>query len=119
MVVVADTAVLGFLLTQLMMGSLTGTSLTGMITCLSQSPRNGDETYLSLKYGGGMAKLLNVPKVQPAKPAAKVLANAQKQYAASAAVVARGVAGKYQALREAQVSQWAHTVSVLEALTSA
>ena len=48
---------------------------------------------------------------------AVLLAEARKQHTASAAVVARGVAGKYQALREAQVCGWAHAISVLEELT--
>ena len=46
----------------------------------------------------------------------KALAHAKKQHAASAAVVAKGVQGKYQALRQSQVSQWAHTAGVLERL---
>ena len=45
-----------------------------------------------------------------------MLAKARKDYKASAAVVARGVAGKYQAQREAQVTAYGHTVRVLEAL---
>ena len=43
------------LLTKMMAGSLTGSALTGMVTCVSQSPRNGEESYLSLKYGAEMA----------------------------------------------------------------
>ena len=112
----ASEAMVGMLLTKLMGGSLTGSALTGMITCLSQSPRNGDESYLTLKYGSDMAKLLNEPKKQPARPADKCLANAKKQYQASESVVKKGVAGKYQALRQAQVTQHAHTLGVLEEL---
>jgi kinesin family protein 4/21/27 len=56
-----DKASVGMLLTKLMQGSLSGSALTTMITCVSQSPRNGDETYLTLKYGNDMAKLLNRP----------------------------------------------------------
>ena len=111
-------AMVGMLLTKLMGGSLTGSALTAMITCLSQAPRNGDETYLSLKYGSDMAKLLNNPQEQRAKSADKWLASAKKQYHEAAAVVKKGVAGKYQALRLAQVQQWAHTVQVLEELTA-
>ena len=50
-------AFVGMLLTKLMGGSLTGSALTAMVTCISQSPRNGDETYLSLKYSGDMSKV--------------------------------------------------------------
>ena len=111
-----DKTMVGMLLTKMMAGSLTGSARTGMVTCVSQSPRNGEETYLSLKYGAEMAKLLNKPAPQPARDAAALLAEARKQHAASAKVVARGVAGKYQALREAQVCGWAHAISVLEEL---
>ena len=111
-----DKSMIGMLLTKLLAGSLQGSALTGMITCLSQSPRNGDETYLSLGYGNTMSKLLNKPKPQPSAPIDKLLAKAQKKHAEAAAVVARGVAGKYQAQRQAQVSAYSHTVSVLEGL---
>lgn len=84
---------------------------------VSQSPRNGDERYLSLGYGSTMAKLLNNGKPQPAAPIAKLLAKAKKQHAAAAAVVARGVAGKYQAQRKAQVAAYSHSISVLEGLS--
>ena len=93
-----------------------GSALTGMITCISQSPRNGDETYSSLGYGTTMSKLLNRGKPQPAKPFEKLLGLAQKKHAEAAAVVARGVTGKYQAAREAQVKAYAHDISVLEGL---
>ena len=106
------------LLTKLLAGSLTGAALTAMITCLSQSPRNGDESYLSLKYGGGMAKLLNAPALQPAVSLARLLANARKQHEVSAAIVARGVKGKFQARREAEVAAAAHTVATLEAFAA-
>ena len=45
----ADKSLCAMLLTTLLQGSLLGTALTGMVTCLSQAPRNGEETYLSLK----------------------------------------------------------------------
>jgi hypothetical protein len=66
-----------------------------------------------------MSKLLNKPKPQPAKPIDKLLATAKKKHAESAAVVARGVAGKYQAARQAQVKAYAHDVSSLEGLLAA
>jgi len=109
-------AMLNFVLTDLLQGSLMGSALTGMITCLSQSPRNGDETYLSLRYGAGMAKLLNDPVPQSAKNFDKVVKNARKNLAESTGVVEKGVNGKYQALREAQVLQWRQLVGILESL---
>jgi hypothetical protein len=112
----ADKAMVGMLLTKLLQGSLSGSALTVMITCVSQAPRNGDETYLSLKYGEDMAKLLNKPAVQPSVQVVALLTKAKKQHAVSAAIVAKGVSGKYQALREAQVAQWATLVNVLECL---
>ena len=95
-------------------GSLSGSALTGMVTCLSQAPRNGDETYLSLVYSAEIAQLLNAPKQQPAAPLAKVLKAATKEYEKSRAIVAKGVQGKYQALRQAQVRQWEQVVNSLQ-----
>jgi len=63
-----------------------------------------------------MAKLLNKAKPQPARPIEKELEKARKKHANAAAVVAKGVRGKYQAQREAQVSAYSHMVSVLEGL---
>mmetsp|Transcript_70881 Transcript_70881/g.147724 ORF Transcript_70881/g.147724 Transcript_70881/m.147724 type:complete len:205 (-) Transcript_70881:97-711(-) len=114
-----DKSMIGMLLTKLLAGSLMGSALTGMITCVSQSPRNGDETYLSLGYGNTMSKLLNKAEPQPAKPIDVLLAAAQKKHAEAAAVVAKGVLGKYQAARAAQVKAFAHECSVLESLKAA
>lgn len=52
-------ASLNSVLNDLLAGSLVGSAITGMITCLSQAPRNGGESYLSLKYAAGASKLLN------------------------------------------------------------
>ncbi|GMH80375.1 hypothetical protein TL16_g08521 [Triparma laevis f. inornata] len=108
--------VAGMLLTKVLAGSLTGHALTGIVTCVSQAPRNGDESWLSLQNGGEMAKILNKPQLQPSRNCEKVLANARKKKKECEDVVARGVAGKYQALRQAQVKQWAGQVHILEKL---
>lgn len=113
---VIDSVMVGFVLTQLLMGSLTGGALTGMITCVSQAERNGEESYLSLKYGAGMAKLLNAPSVQAKRPLDGALTDARKQLAAVEALLKKGVQGKYMDLRKAQAAQHSHTVAVLEAL---
>jgi hypothetical protein len=97
-------------------GSLQGKALTGMITCLSQHPRNGGETALSVQYSADMAKLLNAAAPQPYRPFGRMLEKARKEYAKSAAVVKRGVAGKYQSKREAEVNGWKAKVAILEQL---
>ena len=66
-----------------------------------------------------MSKLLNKAQPQPAKPIERLLTVAQKKHAEAAAVMARGVAGKYQAARQAQVKAYCHDVSVLEGLQTA
>eukprot|EP00943_MAST-04B_sp_MAST-4B-sp1_P006135 g6135.t1 len=105
-----------FCLTELLNGSLVGNALTAMVTCVSQHPRNGDETYLSTKYGASMSKLPNFGKEQPWKPIEPILRNAKKEYASIHKIVQRGVNGKYQALREAQLIQWANTLDLLNKL---
>eukprot|EP00501_MAST-03F_sp_TOSAG23-6_P001167 GSMAST32.ASY1.ANO1.1211.1 assembled CDS len=111
-----DKSMIGMLLTKLLAGSLQGSALTGMITCVSQSPRNGDETYSSLKYGNTMSKLLNKAKPQPKLPLKRLLTKARKQYTDAAAVIKRGVVAKYKAKREAQLAAYSHKVAVLEGL---
>ena len=105
-----------FVLTELLAGSLRGSAVTGMTVCVSQAPRNGAESYQSLTYGSNMAGLLNVPKRQPCASLRKLVATAQKNHKKSAAIVSRGVHGKYQKRRAAEATQWAQTVRVLEAL---
>jgi hypothetical protein len=114
-----DKSMIGMLLTKLLAGSLQGSALTGMITCLSQSPRNGEESYLSLKYGETMSKLLNKGKLQPPRPIEQELATARRKHTQAAAVVARGVAGKYQAMRQTQVLAYSHQMGLLEGLLAA
>jgi hypothetical protein len=58
---------------------------------------------LSLGYGSTMSKLLNKAQPQPSRDITRELAEAQRRHADAVAVVARGVAGKYQAQRQAQV----------------
>ena len=98
-------------------GSLQGKALTGMITCLSQHPRNGGETALSVQYSADMAKLLNEPAPQPLRPFQKLLDRSRREYAKSTAIVKRGVAGKYQHKREAELSGWKTKVDILEELS--
>ena len=111
-----DRSACDFLLTKLMMGSLWGKALTAMVTCVSLSQRNGAETYLSLQYGSGMAKLLNAGAPQPAAVFDAALKAVRKGHASSTAIIARGVHGKYQARREAEVVQYAQDVRMLEEL---
>ena len=63
-----------------------------------------------------MSKLLNKPAPQPWVPLETKLVRAQKMHADALAVVKRGVAGKYQAQRLAQVEAYSHVVAVLQAL---
>ena len=109
-----DSAMVGFLLTKLLMGSLVGSAMTGMVACLSQAPKNGEETFLSLKYTARMAQLMNAPKVQPSENAEKALARARKHHMAISALVAKGVAGKYQARRAAELTACTWELGVLE-----
>ena len=111
-------AMLDMCLTDLLAGSLHGNAITAMVTCLSQSPRNGGESYLTLKYGAGMASLLNIPKPSKYKPLGKSLDRAIKEFKSVQAIVKKGVNGKYQALRNAQLTQWQQEVALLRSLES-
>ena len=109
-------AMIDMCLTELLRGSLNGYAITAMITCISQAPRNGGESYLTLKYGAGMAKLLNIPKPAQLKNISKNLNKALKEYKSVKAIVQRGVNGKYQSLRNAQLAQWKNEVELLSEL---
>ena len=92
----------GFL-NELLAGSLVGNAVTAMITCLSPSERNGAESYLSCKYSRDMAHMQNDPRQQPAVPFDELVARVKKEREISAKIAKKGVAGKYQAKREAEV----------------
>lgn len=107
---------LNFCLTELLQGSLSGSAISGMVTCLSQHPRNGDESYLSLKYGTSMAKLINKPSQQPFQSIGPIWNKTNKEFESVKAIVKAGVNGKYQALREAQLEQWNNNLNLLNIL---
>lgn len=97
-------------------GSLVGSAVTAMVTCLSPSPRNGAESFLSCKYSKDMARMQNDPKPQPNVPYKDMVAAAQKGLAKSQAIVKKGVAGKYQKKRMAEVAGFETTLRILEQL---
>ena len=103
-------------LTNMLKGSLEGHALTGMVTCLSAHARNGAESALSVAYSADMARLLNAPRPQPRRALAPLVARARKEHAKSAAIVERGVAGKYQARRTAEMAGWEATLNIFEEL---
>jgi hypothetical protein len=92
----------GFL-NELLAGSLVGNAITTMITCLSPSARNGAESLLSCKYSKDMARMQNEPRRQPAVPFDELVARLERERDTSAKIVAKGVAGKYQKKRMAEV----------------
>ena len=106
----------GGFLNELLSGSLVGHALTVMITCLSPSPRNGSESLASCKYSKEMARMQNDPKRQPNVPLEDMVATAQKKRDKSALIVEKGVLGKYQAKREAEVEGHENTLSILSLL---
>ena len=97
-------------------GSLVGSAVTAMVTCLSPSPRNGAESFLSCKYSKDMARMQNDPKPQPNVPYQDMVAAAQKGLAKSQAIVKKGVAGKYQKKRMAEVTGFETTLRILKQL---
>ena len=102
----------GFL-NELLSGSLVGHALTAMVTCLSGSERNGAESFLSCKYSKDMAKMQNEPRVQLSTHFDELVAQVEQERAKSAKIAAKGVAGKYQAKRMAEVAGYENTLNIL------
>jgi hypothetical protein len=107
----------GFL-NELLAGSLIGHAITGMITCLSPSERNGDESLLSCKYSKDMSKMQNEPKKQPNVHIDDILNTKKAHLKKSLSIVKRGVAGKYQAKRKAEVVGYENSIQILMELKS-
>jgi len=103
-------------LTNMLNGSLEGHAVTAMVTCLSIHPRNSVESSLSVQYSADMGRLLNAPQPQPCRALAPLLQQAREECAKSAAIVEKGVAGKYQRRRQAELNGWQTTLDTLEEL---
>ena len=97
-------------------GSLVGNAVTAMVTCLSPSPRNGAESLLSCKYSQDMAKMQNEPIQQPNVKYEVVVNKIEKELMKSQAIVKKGVAGKYQKKRMAEVVGYETTLRILKEL---
>ena len=109
-------AAMDSVLNEVLAGSLKGNAITGMMTNLSQHPRNGNESALSVSYSADMSKLLNDPAPQPFKSYEQWLKKARVEREKIAVIVRRGVAGKYQAKRAAELLGWKTKVDILESL---
>ena len=105
----------GFL-NELLAGSLVGNAMTAMITCLSPSPRNGAESLLSCKYSKDMSRMQNEPKRQPSVPIATIIETKKQKHEKSSEIVKKGVLGKYQAKRMAEVLGYLTSLEILSKL---
>ena len=84
-----------------------------MVTCLSPSTRNGAESLLSCKYSSDMANMKNDPQLQPNVSFDKLVEITRRDMESSSKIVAKGVAGKYQAKRVAEVTGCETTLRIL------
>ena len=127
-------------LTRFLKGSLEGSALTLMLVALSQAPRNGNESCISLDYGGTVASLPANPQQQPAQCVKSLRCHAEQQCAehhlglenliasrAKQGFVARtssraggtGTAGKekYEEIRRSEIRRWTELLLTLDQLT--
>jgi len=102
----------GFL-NQLLAGSLIGQTTTAMVTCLSPSVRNGAESLLSCKYSQEMSLMKNNPRQQPNIHFDELVRKAEVELECSSKIVKKGVVGKYQAKRVAEVVGCETTLRIL------
>ena len=106
----------GSFLNMLLAGSLVGNAVTAMITCLSPSKRNGSESLSSCKFSKDMARMRNNPQLQPNIPHATLVKEIQKEYEKSLKIVKKGVLGKYQKKREAEIKGFENALQILKEL---
>ena len=106
----------GSFLNMLLAGSLIGNAVTAMITCLSPSKRNGSESLHSCKFSKDVARMRNNPQLQPSVPHATLVKEIQIEYEKSLKIVKKGVLGKYQRKREAEVTGFENTLKILQEL---
>ena len=106
----------GSFLNMLLAGSLVGNAVTAMITCLSSSKRNGSESLHSCKFSKDVARMRNNPQLQPSVPHATLIKEIQKDHANILDIVKKGVLGKYQRKREAQIEGFENTLKILKEL---
>jgi len=106
----------GSFLNMLLAGSLVGNAVTAMITCLSPSKRNGSESLHSCKFSKDVARMRNNPQLQPSVPHATLVKEIQEEYGKILKIVEKGVVGKYQKKREAQIQGFENTLRILQEL---
>lgn len=86
-------------LVPLLADSLTGDALTALFVCVSQAPDNAMQSKIALDFGEVFSKLTMGRKRQKAEARATLLKELQAKKAANDATLAKGVAGKFMAVR--------------------
>lgn len=86
-------------LVPLLADSLTGDALTAVFVCVSQAPDNVAQSKIALDFGQVFSKLTVGTRQQPLQARAKLIKELLAKQQENDATLARGVAGKFQAVR--------------------
>jgi len=89
-------------LVPLLTDSMTGDALTALFVCVSQAPDNVMQSKIALEFGEVFSKLSMGKKQQKEEPRGKIVKELLAKQESNDATLARGVAGKFQAVRMGQ-----------------
>ena len=101
-------------LVPLLADSLTGDALTALFVCVSQAPDNVSQSKIALDFGEVFSQLTMGKKQQKPEARAKLVKELLAKQEANDATLARGVAGKFQAVRMGQRLDYTQVLAAME-----
>ena len=101
-------------LVPLLADSLTGDALTALFVCVSQAPDNVSQSKIALDFGQVFSQLTMGKKQQKPESRAKLVKELLAKQEANDATLAKGVNGKFQAIRMGQRLDYVQVLAALE-----
>jgi len=94
--------------------SLNGDALTALFVCVSQAPDNATQSKVALQFGETFSQLEMGKRPQKFESVAKLRKDLLAKQKANDAMLAKGVAGKFMGVRQAQALHYMQMLAVLE-----
>jgi hypothetical protein len=94
--------------------SLTGDALTALFVCVSQAPDNVSQSKIALDFGQVFSQLTMGKKQQKPESRAKLVKELLAKQQVNDATLAKGVNGKFQAMRMGQQLDYVQLLAALE-----
>ena len=101
-------------LVPLLADSLTGNAITALFVCVSQAPDNAKQSKITLDFGEVFSRLTMGKRQQKMESRATLVKGLIRKQGENDAVLSRGVAGKFQAVRRGQALDYCQVLAAME-----